>query len=134
MQRFLLFIFIFIVMNQFSMAKRPSQLDYIKCNGPNRTLLEIEVDKYESLPMLSEIHFYISNTLVIKDKAPKLTISLETDPPQFAYKFILPGNSRLRFLQVNITKQTASLVYEPPKLEPKLIQFEDCFFNQTLSI
>lgn len=117
-------------------STNPSNIEVIKsieCEKYSQWLLQIEVDKYESLPLLSEIHFYKRNVLIVNEKAPKVTISLETDPPQFAYKFILPANSRITFLQVNITNQTASMIYKAPKMKPKLIKFENCFFNQTPS-
>lgn len=107
---------------------KPNQPLYIICTNNNLSELEIEVDKYESLPPLSEIKLTVGKK-VIKTRAPKALISLETDPPEFAYKFIFTDNTVFDFLQVNITRQSARVIYFEPKTGFALESFTGCTFT-----
>ena len=115
-----------------SFAVEPKAPSYISCSNSSIKKLEIEVDKYESLPPLSEIKLIVGKK-IYRAIAPKALISLETDPPEFAYKFLLPHDSLIDFLQVNLTKKSAKIVYLGPGNDFIHIDFKNCYFELIFS-
>ena len=110
----------------------PPEPKFIFCKDASSSSLEIEIDKYESLPPLSEIKLFIGKK-IYKTRASKALISLETDPPQFAYKFILPNGQLIDYLQVNLTYQVARVIYKDSKGHFILIDFKNCSFTDVFS-
>lgn len=91
--------------------------------------LNIDIDKFESLPPQSEIALSKYNNQLGKKNATKSLISLETDPPQMAYKFRFFDNQLFDYLRVNLTSESALLTYIRPKYGVVLVNFSKCEFE-----
>ena len=123
------FILIFLLI--LSSSLKAGTISRIICNKsyPSNYELIIDVDIFESLPPQSLVKLYQDEELVGEKRALKALISLESKPPQMAYKFIFFDNDIFDFLRVNLTRYTAIMTYASQTDEWKNITFHKCEFK-----
>lgn len=103
------------------------QIEKIECfnSTPKNFELEIEVDKFESLPPKSEVKIFYYHRLKNTQVATKENIIIG-NPAEQAYKFHFSNNQVFDYLKVNLESKNAILIYNKPKFGLILISFDKC--------
>lgn len=116
-----------IFLSQMSYANNFTQINCFD-SFPANYELQIEVDKFETLPPQSEISLFKNNQNIGTKNATKTLINIGQNPTHSAYKFNFFDNQVFDFLRVNITLEKAHMIYNKPKVGFILINFNQCEF------